>query len=103
MNFSPEPATPTGFAATDVDGPEITLSWKAPQGFSSGYSVTTTPLLGTTNVTTESITYSVNVVDGQRYNISITALSDAEQSDPLTAAFRTVSKSTYKSKCVISR
>ncbi|XP_021369443.1 receptor-type tyrosine-protein phosphatase F-like, partial [Mizuhopecten yessoensis] len=87
-----KPSTPSGFTATDVDGPQITLSWSLPSGIKTSYDVTTTPVLSPTTTSTESITYTVNVLDGQRYNISITTVSGSERSDPLLATFRTVSK-----------
>ncbi|XP_069126879.1 receptor-type tyrosine-protein phosphatase eta-like [Argopecten irradians] len=86
------PATPTSFLVTDVDGPTIVLSWTLPSGIKTSYDVITTPSLSPTNTATESITYSTGVIDGQRYNISITTVSGSEGSDPLVATFRTVSK-----------
>ncbi|XP_069126007.1 fibronectin-like [Argopecten irradians] len=68
------------------------LSWTLPSGIKTSYDVITTPSLTPTTTTTESITYSTGVIDGQRYNISITTVSVSERSDPLVATFRTVSK-----------
>ncbi|XP_021374328.1 phosphatidylinositol phosphatase PTPRQ-like, partial [Mizuhopecten yessoensis] len=87
-----KPSTPSGFTATDVDGPQIILSWNLPRGIKTSYDVTTTPVLSPTTTPTESITYTANVLDGQRYSISVTTVSGSERSDPLLATFRTVSK-----------
>ncbi|XP_021364590.1 fibronectin-like isoform X2 [Mizuhopecten yessoensis] len=87
-----KPHTPSDFTETDVDGPVITLSWFLHKGVKTFYEVISTPTLGMANVTTESITYSVNVSDGQQYNTSITAVSGNERSDPLYSSFTTVSK-----------
>ncbi|XP_060083921.1 receptor-type tyrosine-protein phosphatase F-like [Ylistrum balloti] len=90
--FLIEPATPLGFTATDVDGPQITLSWTNAIGIRTRYDVTTSPVLSPSITTSNSITYSSGVTDGQRYNITITTVSGTELSDPLEATFRTVSK-----------
>ncbi|XP_033740871.1 receptor-type tyrosine-protein phosphatase H-like [Pecten maximus] len=87
-----KPTTPSGFRETDVDGPVIILSWTLPSGISTSYDVRTTPTLNPTTTSTESIAYTSGVLDGQRYNITITTVSGSERSDPLEAKFRTVSK-----------
>ncbi|XP_069128701.1 receptor-type tyrosine-protein phosphatase H-like [Argopecten irradians] len=87
-----KPVKPTSVLTADVDGPVIMISWTRPNGVKTSYDVFTTPSLSPTTTSTESITYSTGVIDGQRYNISITTVSGSERSDPLVATFRTVSK-----------